>query len=328
MTSPASILLPQLASTLPSTFSTRVFGDWEPSVSSRLFRVQAERVGGPDCPFHGQVTVARFKDSAVADVVASAHRVLRRTSTGRSERYLKVLWQLGGATRLQHSRRTSVIGAGQWAVYDTSRPYAFEATDGSHFQMVLIPISELQRRGLSLVESCLGMPLQRTGMVEVARSALAGLLAGDVDICTQGQSVLQDSILALLGAAVSNVASAQDREERLTNRRLELVHRYIDGHFTRTTLRADEVAAACGLSRRTLYLLFRSNGMTPHTYIMQRRLDRARELLQAVNERRTLTEIAFELGFADLSHFSRAFSARYGMSPSMWRSAHVEHVSA
>jgi AraC family transcriptional regulator len=58
-------------------------------------------------------------------------------------------------------------------------------------------------------------------------------------------------------------------------------------------------------------------GLTPHRYIMQRRLDVARERL--IGTRMAVTDIAMELGFHDASHLSRAFSKHYGASPSVFR---------
>ncbi|MGK6316692.1 helix-turn-helix transcriptional regulator [Neorhizobium sp. DT-125] len=54
-------------------------------------------------------------------------------------------------------------------------------------------------------------------------------------------------------------------------------------------------------------------GITPHQYVMSRRLALARERI--VDTRQSLTEIALDLGFASPSHFSNAFSLEYGRSP-------------
>jgi AraC-like DNA-binding protein len=56
---------------------------------------------------------------------------------------------------------------------------------------------------------------------------------------------------------------------------------------------------------------------TPHQYIQRRRLMRARELLLATDA--PLTAIALDTGFASHSHFSTAFRAATGMTPSHYR---------
>lgn len=54
---------------------------------------------------------------------------------------------------------------------------------------------------------------------------------------------------------------------------------------------------------------------TPHRWIMNKRLLRAKDLLQNTNKRPS--EIYIELGFEDLAHFSRAFKKSFGVPPTL-----------
>ena len=60
-----------------------------------------------------------------------------------------------------------------------------------------------------------------------------------------------------------------------------------------------------------------STGMSPHRWTRDRRLEQARQLL--ADNRRSLTSIAVELGYASLSHFSAAFKQATGISPTGYR---------
>ena len=78
-----------------------------------------------------------------------------------------------------------------------------------------------------------------------------------------------------------------------------------------------ELAARLGLSRYQLIRRFQgATGMTPHAYRLDRRIDRARHLLR---QGAALTEVAHDLGFADQSHFQRAFKERVAMTPGAYR---------
>jgi AraC-like DNA-binding protein len=59
-------------------------------------------------------------------------------------------------------------------------------------------------------------------------------------------------------------------------------------------------------------------GLTPHAYIVQRRLDAARAMIAAGG---TLANAAAACGFADQSHFNRTFVGRYGMTPGTYAEA-------
>ena len=56
---------------------------------------------------------------------------------------------------------------------------------------------------------------------------------------------------------------------------------------------------------------------SPARYIKERKLKQAARLLTATNLR--ISEIAFDLGFSDLAHFSRSFQKEYQISPSDYR---------
>lgn len=62
-------------------------------------------------------------------------------------------------------------------------------------------------------------------------------------------------------------------------------------------------------------------GLTPHTYVLQRRLRAARRLL--TDTPLTVAEVAASLGFCDQSHLDRCFKRALGISPSQYRRACV-----
>ncbi len=59
-------------------------------------------------------------------------------------------------------------------------------------------------------------------------------------------------------------------------------------------------------------------GLTPHAYIVQRRLDAARAMIA---DGGTLAEAATTCGFSDQSHFNRMFVQRYGVTPGAYAEA-------
>lgn len=87
---------------------------------------------------------------------------------------------------------------------------------------------------------------------------------------------------------------------------------------------ADQPAQLATLARRAglsafhfLRLFTRVLGVTPHQYLVGARLRRAARLL--ADPARPVTDVAFEVGFGDLSHFVRTFRRAAGVSPSRFR---------
>jgi AraC-like DNA-binding protein len=80
------------------------------------------------------------------------------------------------------------------------------------------------------------------------------------------------------------------------------------------------VADACGLSVNHFSRAFRrSMGKPPHRWLLDRRIDRARELLRDTAV--SLADIALACGFAEQSHFTRVFTRTVGIPPGAWRRA-------
>jgi len=79
-----------------------------------------------------------------------------------------------------------------------------------------------------------------------------------------------------------------------------------------------EVALDCGLSVSHFSRAFRvSVGIAPHRWLIQRRVEVAKNLLP--NPHLSLPEVALASGFADQSHFTRVFTCEVGTSPGKWR---------
>lgn len=96
---------------------------------------------------------------------------------------------------------------------------------------------------------------------------------------------------------------------------------YIDAHLD-TNITLLELALQCQLSVSWFGRAFKiSTGMTPHRWLISRRLARARNLMVFTGQ--TLTEIAQQCGFADQSHLAREFRRMEGAGPAEWRRAHA-----
>ncbi len=93
------------------------------------------------------------------------------------------------------------------------------------------------------------------------------------------------------------------------------VRRYIDQNLAAPGLSADSIAASFGLSRASLYRLFEPVGGIA-TYIRKARLSRAfQEITTAEFSNRRIGQIAYRLGFKNVSAFSRLFHEVYGVAP-------------
>ncbi|SMF53195.1 transcriptional regulator, AraC family [Azospirillum oryzae] len=95
---------------------------------------------------------------------------------------------------------------------------------------------------------------------------------------------------------------------------------YIDAHLA-SSIRNRDLAAAAKLSCGYFCQAFKDSfGCPPHAYIVRRRVERAKELLETTTT--PLSQIALDCGFSDQSHFSRIFRRVAGEAPRLWRHKH------
>ena len=80
----------------------------------------------------------------------------------------------------------------------------------------------------------------------------------------------------------------------------------------------EQLARECGFSRAQFVRLFRrTKGTSPHRYVMQWRLDRARAMVE--NTALSFGHIAADNGFSSQSHFGSAFARNFGCTPGQAR---------
>jgi len=103
----------------------------------------------------------------------------------------------------------------------------------------------------------------------------------------------------------------------LPPRALKRVREYVEAHLEHS-IRIQILAEIVGLSVFHFARAFKqSEGLTPHAYLIQRRVRRVQELL--ANTNLPLSEIAMASGFSDQSHCTRRFRERTGVTPSNYR---------
>jgi AraC-like DNA-binding protein len=136
-----------------------------------------------------------------------------------------------------------------------------------------------------------------------------------------GQSYAEGISLAitaqLFGGNSDGAATQRPRVTGLSKWRLKRAKEYMEANLAEPISLAD-IAGATGLSRMHFAAQFRAaTGLRPHEYLLQRRIERARELL--LTSRLPLVEIAFEVGFKTQAHFTTVFARFVGETPNAWR---------
>lgn len=149
-------------------------------------------------------------------------------------------------------------------------------------------------------------------------SAIATLLAGQAHGRLYTDTLQRMLALELAQGhwtAAEGPVSCRVREDRRIRRALD----YIEEFFA-TDLSMHDIAGAASLSLSSLTAQFRkATGLSPYSYVIERRLTQAVELLQTSTL--PIAEVALAAGFADQAHLTRAMRARRNVTPGQLRRA-------
>lgn len=298
-------------STLPLPAAQRV-RRWTEAASDRFvesgFRVQApER-------FVASMQHRELAALSVTTIVSAGHGSKRVTRSQRqaaraAEDFFLVSVQLDGRCRLAQDGRDTLLQPGDFAIYDTRRPYELQL-DEDYAQAVLrVPHRTLAARlpGHAALTAC------SVAADHAAAGALLAALGG----------AAEDTSTALLDALRRGLQQEGDAARpvpRTRTEQLARLKRYVGEHLAEPQLGVPRIAAALGLSVSYLHQLFRAEGETLERWIWSQRLAACALALAAPEAAgRSITEIAYGHGFSDAAHFSRSFQRRYGASPSEHR---------
>lgn len=290
-------------------------------------RFELRSVG--NASYNGEIERYYVSDRVrLADIRFTPHHTrLKAGKPGRSRRHsFLVSQQVEGFARVKQGGRVAEIGPNQIFFIDTSQPFEIETEEirtksvylDSQFWQEVFP----ERHFYTAAALCCDTGLGRTcrSMVdqvfeiaweqpETMVTRLAGCLA----------DLLAVSMVSSLPAP-----TVTDRDE---GQMLERIRKVVLCNLSDSNLCVAKVADDIGLSPRQVHAIFSRSGTTLMRWVWDQRLQRiASELGNPVLSSRPVSQIAFEWGFNEAAHFSRLFKARYGMSPTHYRTLRLNAV--
>jgi len=139
-----------------------------------------------------------------------------------------------------------------------------------------------------------------------------------VDTGRPGARAWLDQALRLVSQPVAvDATGPRGRNPRLAPWQANRVVAYVTEHLE-DCIRVEDLAALARLTPGYFSKAFRGAfGLSPHAYLVERRIARACELMIGSDE--SLAQIALACGLYDQAHFTRVFRKRHGEAPGSWR---------
>jgi len=229
--------------------------------------------------------------------------------------FIGVLMNLSGRLRGHYlCGGEFVLEPGELLVWESETAHAFEVVDPHQQLYLLLPRDRTPPR-------LAGMAAQLRGALPAGPgSGLLGVAAEQLRVINRELDELSDAGLAIACQSVVDILDSAlvvgPERPSLNSSRLTEVRHYIEDNLDDPRLYASTIAAAHGISVRTLQKLFSDEGTTVSSWIRERRLRACYRALSNAQRSETVTEVAFRWGFNDAAHFSRRFKQAFGVTPS------------
>jgi AraC-like DNA-binding protein len=297
---------------------------WTDLVCDTYVQLDCDAAAGR-ATIEGDIRADEFAKLQLSKVTATP-QIVRRTAAKiahASEDYFLVSIQTRGEGVILQDDRTARLRPGDFALYDSTRPYELRF-DSSFQQYVLrLPgptlrtaLRDTQLLTASTVSGQRGAGHLMIGMIRT--------LAADIDtLAPESAAAVAESVTQILIAGLSALPAARRQAvSHLTAYHREQIKACARARIHDSELTVAGIAAQLHLSTSTLHRAWAGEACSLAEWIWAQRLDAARrDLCDPGLAARSVSEIAFSWGFNDAAHFSRAFRARFGCSARELRGA-------
>lgn len=296
---------------------------FQSAISATYFPIELKPVRGVSEVSGAIATAAigplHWTRAQVSGPFYSQRRLLDRSDERQA--YILMLLVDGGCVVL-HDRGRVVVAPGSLVLLDANRPLETEQIAAGTALAVSLSAPLLKSRFLDVDKWCM-VPLDAThGTAAILRECMQTYWRVRREIRGSAGNDLAASLIHLLGATFGARDSMPAFDSRCTGMHFLRVRDLIAENLQNSELSVDFVSERLGISKSYLFSIMNTANTTLGRYILERRLDRSREMLADPSLKSwSISEIARRTGFQELSHFSRRFSERFGRSPRAFRAA-------
>lgn len=291
---------------------------WADLVCDTYVQLECEPHAGQPS-IEGRIESDQLSTLALSRVTATPQLVRRTPSriARATEDYFLVSIQTEGQGIVSQDGRDAVLGPGDFALYDSTRPYTLRF-DGPFQQIVLMLPGPTLRTALRDTHQLTATAVcGERGAGHLMIGMIRSLAATIDTLAPESAAAVADSVTQILVAGLSGLPQArQPAPTARTAFHREQVKAHVRAHLRDPELSVPGIAQALRLSISTLHRIWGGEACTLGEWIWTQRLDLARrELSDPVLASRSVSDIAFGCGFNDAAHFSRSVRARFGCAP-------------
>ncbi|WP_420232755.1 helix-turn-helix domain-containing protein [Pseudomonas sp. ABY48] len=274
-----------------------------------------------DGPFEASAMFGHAGSLQYCQLDSTPHRVERGLALiARDDRDLiKLVVQQQGRAVFSQGGRDALLEPGQWALYDTRRPYSVSNLTQVRQLVMMVPRAELSLRAGEIGQLTARGFGHAGGVDRMVPAYFSRLFAEINAVQDSARAELGNIAVHLLRMALSETGNKSQMPSVRETLRFQ-IQEFVQQNLVNVELSVDTVATRFRCSKRHIHAVFSEEGSTLGQFIWRSRLARIRDALgDSRLLHRSVTEIAYQWGFNNAAHFSKAFKAQYGLPPTRYR---------
>jgi len=291
------------------------FSFWREAVCRSIFNTSIE---APPGPFSARMAAHSWGSVRVAAGESSAYLLVRNrreVDAEQSDGYCIYLQRRGNGIIEQCGQAYS-YHLNDMGLSDLRLPFRAIHADGGQRIVAVVPCELLERRAPWVKKTALRRLQANATYVDLARRHMLHMVE-DETMSEAANTLLTENLCNLIALATATDIAPSRLQPEL---QIEAMLAFCRQHLHDPELSPQRAADRLGISVRTLHLRFKQIGQSFGRWLLEARLNACRTALRDQNQRSlNISEIAYRWGFNDLSHFNKAFRARFDLTPREWR---------
>lgn len=296
---------------------------WREVCGRTMLRTDMEPLS--DAPFHCTANIWMLPGLAVSSIVTAPNRLIRNREmiADGNDDFILAIPLAGGAAISQRGDEVSLI-RGDAVLMSNAETSSSDVPCESHFLSLAIPAAALKQKtkniGAALLRTIPGNSPSLRLLSSYVQALSSEQKLGSPELRHLAASHIHDLAALAVGASHDAAEIANNRGVRAA--RLRAIKTDVVANLGHHNLNAAMMASRHGVTPRYVNKLFEADGVTFSEYVLIQRLTFTHRMLSDLRfAALTISSIAFEAGFSDLSHFNRSFRRRYDATPTEIRDA-------
>lgn len=296
------------------------FAYWKDMVCNHIINVDCEK-SYSEADFNGRLRVESYGDVMLSEMHSQACHFIRKPEHVQKTKndFILVTLRLDSKAKKMLDAKTFNITSGDISIYHGARPSRLHVNDNVDALIYQFPINNLYKYTRHPEDLHGSLVSNKSPLGKLISSHMLSLATEVGRIPPTTLPVLFDNFLQLLFLGL-NSDKQRDMQAECVQLPLRIqIKDYITLNLANPLLSPEYIARNFRISLRYLYNLFEDDDTTLCQFIMNERLMLSNKRLLQDSLTKSISEIAFDSGFSNMSHFCKMFKKKYNITPSELR---------